>query len=194
MWARRMRETSTTMATTWMDFTPSFALSFPGKRTHLEFWLLRKSKYGTFHILPGHGHHSLLLFLFQDRLAFVSSVKQLEMVKKAPYCNYLRPPIDKFQTLDFAKFDTIQVGFLTNEFHLPMAHSECRLHLRQHNIARADQGEQPFEDVDGPWEALLFDAFLQHPGRHSISSQFIHRFGCADLSHSHQISPISRRP
>uniref|UniRef100_A0A914HBH3 Neuropathy target esterase sws n=1 Tax=Globodera rostochiensis TaxID=31243 RepID=A0A914HBH3_GLORO len=44
----------------------------------------------------------------QDRLAFVSSVRQLEMVKKAPYCNYLRPPIAAFLTMDFAKFETIK--------------------------------------------------------------------------------------
>ncbi|KAI1729156.1 patatin-like phospholipase domain-containing protein [Ditylenchus destructor] len=43
----------------------------------------------------------------QSRLAFVSCVQQLELVKKAPYCHYLRPPIDEFQTLDFVKFDTI---------------------------------------------------------------------------------------
>ncbi|KAI6202346.1 hypothetical protein M3Y96_00938500 [Aphelenchoides besseyi] len=48
----------------------------------------------------------------QSRLAYVSCVRQLEMVKKAPYCHYLRPPIDVFQTLDFAKFDTIcAVGY-----------------------------------------------------------------------------------
>ncbi|KAL3089517.1 hypothetical protein niasHS_006901 [Heterodera schachtii] len=44
----------------------------------------------------------------QDRLAFVSSVRQLEMVKKAPYCNYLRPPIASFLTMDFAKFESIR--------------------------------------------------------------------------------------
>ncbi|KAH7693267.1 Patatin/Phospholipase A2-related [Aphelenchoides avenae] len=43
----------------------------------------------------------------QSRLAFVSCVRQLEMVKKAPYCHYLRPPIEHFKTLDFAKFDFI---------------------------------------------------------------------------------------
>uniref|UniRef100_A0A915CQI2 Uncharacterized protein n=1 Tax=Ditylenchus dipsaci TaxID=166011 RepID=A0A915CQI2_9BILA len=43
----------------------------------------------------------------QSRLAFVSCVRQLELVKKAPYCHYLRPSIEQFQTLDFAKFDAI---------------------------------------------------------------------------------------
>ncbi|KAL7078132.1 hypothetical protein ACQ4LE_002201 [Meloidogyne hapla] len=44
----------------------------------------------------------------QDRLSFVSSVRQLESIKKAPYCTYLRPPIDRFKTLDFPKFNIIQ--------------------------------------------------------------------------------------
>ncbi|CAJ0941104.1 unnamed protein product, partial [Mesorhabditis belari] len=43
----------------------------------------------------------------QTRLAFVSCVRQLETVKKASYCCYLRPPIEPFKTLDFAKFDLI---------------------------------------------------------------------------------------
>uniref|UniRef100_A0A7E4V292 Neuropathy target esterase sws n=1 Tax=Panagrellus redivivus TaxID=6233 RepID=A0A7E4V292_PANRE len=48
----------------------------------------------------------------QSRLAFVSCVRQLELVKKAPYSYYMRPPIEAFKTLDFAKFDTIrEVGF-----------------------------------------------------------------------------------
>ncbi|KAE9551779.1 hypothetical protein FO519_005016 [Halicephalobus sp. NKZ332] len=43
-----------------------------------------------------------------SRLAFVSCVRQLELVKRAPYCHYLRPPIECFKTLDFAKYDTIR--------------------------------------------------------------------------------------
>jgi lysophospholipid hydrolase len=45
----------------------------------------------------------------QDRLAYVSCVRQLEQVKKAAYCRYIRPPIDDFKTLDFGKFDEIYV-------------------------------------------------------------------------------------
>uniref|UniRef100_A0A914XUJ3 Uncharacterized protein n=1 Tax=Panagrolaimus superbus TaxID=310955 RepID=A0A914XUJ3_9BILA len=44
----------------------------------------------------------------QSRLAYVSCVRQLELVKKAPYCHYLRPHIEEFKTLDFAKYDTIR--------------------------------------------------------------------------------------
>uniref|UniRef100_A0A914EL40 Uncharacterized protein n=1 Tax=Acrobeloides nanus TaxID=290746 RepID=A0A914EL40_9BILA len=43
----------------------------------------------------------------QDRLAYVSCVRQLEQVKKAPYSIYLRPPIENFKTMDFLKFDII---------------------------------------------------------------------------------------
>lgn len=45
----------------------------------------------------------------QSRLAYVSCVRQLELVKKSGYCEYIRPPIDRFKTLDFGKFDEIYV-------------------------------------------------------------------------------------
>jgi len=48
----------------------------------------------------------------------VSSVRQLELVKKAPYCTYLRPPIDRFKTLDFPKFNIIQVFFFLKFLYL----------------------------------------------------------------------------
>ncbi|XP_077574419.1 patatin-like phospholipase domain-containing protein 6 [Stigmatopora nigra] len=48
----------------------------------------------------------------QSRLAYVSCVRQLEVVKKSTYCEYIRPPIDRFKTMDFGKFDEIyDVGF-----------------------------------------------------------------------------------
>lgn len=48
----------------------------------------------------------------QSRLAYVSCVRQLEVVKKSAYCEYIRPPIDRFKTMDFGKFDEIyDVGF-----------------------------------------------------------------------------------
>ncbi|ODV67179.1 hypothetical protein HYPBUDRAFT_153073 [Hyphopichia burtonii NRRL Y-1933] len=43
----------------------------------------------------------------QLRLAYVASVNALEMAKKTPGVIYLRPPIDDYATLDFAKFDEI---------------------------------------------------------------------------------------
>lgn len=45
----------------------------------------------------------------QTRLAYVCCVRQLEMVKSSEYCEYLRPPIDSYGTLDFSKFDEISV-------------------------------------------------------------------------------------
>ncbi|KFO76747.1 Patatin-like phospholipase domain-containing protein 7, partial [Cuculus canorus] len=48
----------------------------------------------------------------QTRLAYVCCVRQLEMVKNSDYCEYIRPPIDHYRTLDFGKFDEIcEVGY-----------------------------------------------------------------------------------
>lgn len=48
----------------------------------------------------------------QARLAYVSSIDALERAKITPGCLYLRPPIDSYGTLEFAKFDEIyQVGY-----------------------------------------------------------------------------------
>lgn len=46
----------------------------------------------------------------QSRLAYVSCVRQLEVVKTSSYCEYIRPPIDRFKTMDFGKFDEIYVS------------------------------------------------------------------------------------
>ncbi|XP_076258844.1 patatin like phospholipase domain containing sws isoform X7 [Rhynchophorus ferrugineus] len=49
----------------------------------------------------------------QTRLAYVSCVRQLEEVKTSDYCEYIRPPIDKYKTLQFGSFDEIrEVGYL----------------------------------------------------------------------------------
>lgn len=48
----------------------------------------------------------------QSRLAFVSCVRQLERVKSSEYCTYIRPPIDKWKTLQFGSFDEIMdIGY-----------------------------------------------------------------------------------
>ncbi|XP_022900031.2 neuropathy target esterase sws isoform X1 [Onthophagus taurus] len=48
----------------------------------------------------------------QSRLAYVSCVRQLEEVKTSGYCEYIRPPIDKYRTLQFGSFDEIkEVGY-----------------------------------------------------------------------------------
>uniref|UniRef100_A0A8C3AGF5 lysophospholipase n=1 Tax=Cyclopterus lumpus TaxID=8103 RepID=A0A8C3AGF5_CYCLU len=48
----------------------------------------------------------------QTRLAYVCCVRQLESVKSSDYCEYIRPPIDRYRTLEFGKFDEIaEVGY-----------------------------------------------------------------------------------
>lgn len=48
----------------------------------------------------------------QTRLAYVSCAGKLETVKAADYCDYIRPPIDRYGTLQFGNFDEIKdVGY-----------------------------------------------------------------------------------
>ncbi|PYI00757.1 lysophospholipase NTE1 [Aspergillus sclerotiicarbonarius CBS 121057] len=48
----------------------------------------------------------------QARLAYVSSIENLERAKNTPGCLYMRPPIDRYGTLEFSKFDEIyQLGY-----------------------------------------------------------------------------------
>jgi lysophospholipid hydrolase len=62
----------------------------------------------------------------QLRLAYVSCVRQLEEVRNAEYCDYIRPPIDKYGTLQFDAFEEIrdvgyyhgQVGSLSNRLEM----------------------------------------------------------------------------
>lgn len=66
----------------------------------------------------------------QARLAYVSSIENLERAKSTAGCLYMRPPIDPYGTLDFGRFDEIyQVGYaygkefldrLRNEGSLPI--------------------------------------------------------------------------
>ncbi len=52
----------------------------------------------------------------QARLAYVSCVGKLEGVKNAGYCEYIRPPIDKYGTMQFGLFDEIKdVGYRHGE-------------------------------------------------------------------------------
>ena len=49
----------------------------------------------------------------QSRLAFVSCVRQWEEVKNSDFLEYIRPPIDKYQTLQFGSFDEIYVSYFS---------------------------------------------------------------------------------
>ena len=50
----------------------------------------------------------------QSRLAYVSCIRQLEIVKNSDYCEYIRPPIDKYGTLAFGSYDEIVVSSCFN--------------------------------------------------------------------------------
>uniref|UniRef100_A0A0K0F7K1 Neuropathy target esterase sws (inferred by orthology to a D. melanogaster protein) n=1 Tax=Strongyloides venezuelensis TaxID=75913 RepID=A0A0K0F7K1_STRVS len=73
------------------------------------FWVLFK-KFNPFCEPPA----VLNMEEIQSRLAYVSCTRQLEIVKKAPYCCYLRPPIEGIKTLDFHRFNEVQ--FLGYEY------------------------------------------------------------------------------
>ena len=48
----------------------------------------------------------------QARLAYVSSVDALEQAKKTPGCLYMRPPVERYGTLEFGRFEEIYgVGY-----------------------------------------------------------------------------------
>ncbi|CAH2273527.1 neuropathy target esterase isoform X4 [Pelobates cultripes] len=48
----------------------------------------------------------------QSRLSYVSCVRQLEQVKLSGYCEYLSPPVQRFNTTDFNRFQEIHdVGY-----------------------------------------------------------------------------------
>ncbi|PKY05740.1 putative patatin-like serine hydrolase [Aspergillus campestris IBT 28561] len=66
----------------------------------------------------------------QARLAYVSSIDNLERAKNMPGCLYMRPPIDPYGTLDFGKFDEIyQVGYEFGKQYLEKLRSEGSLPL-----------------------------------------------------------------
>ena len=49
----------------------------------------------------------------QSRLAYVSCVRQLDEVKRSDYCTYIRPPIDRYKTLQFGSYnDILEVGYI----------------------------------------------------------------------------------
>uniref|UniRef100_A0AAR2LNU7 lysophospholipase n=1 Tax=Pygocentrus nattereri TaxID=42514 RepID=A0AAR2LNU7_PYGNA len=86
----------------------------------------------------------------QSRLAYVSCVRQLEVVKKSAYCEYIRPPIDRFKTMDFGKFDEIYVS--TSVF------SPTVLHFK----ITSDYTDSKKTDVSAD-ETLLYELTLASP-------------------------------
>ncbi|XP_037936421.1 neuropathy target esterase sws isoform X1 [Teleopsis dalmanni] len=64
----------------------------------------------------------------QSRLAYVSCVRQLEEVKSSEYCEYIRPPIDKYKTLAFGSFDEIRdVGYVHGKNYFEIMEKAGRL-------------------------------------------------------------------
>ncbi|XP_033643648.1 neuropathy target esterase-like isoform X2 [Asterias rubens] len=48
----------------------------------------------------------------QSRLAYVSCMKQLQEVKASSYCQYIRPPINRYKTMHFHKYSELQdIGY-----------------------------------------------------------------------------------
>ncbi|PWY79201.1 lysophospholipase Nte1 [Aspergillus heteromorphus CBS 117.55] len=66
----------------------------------------------------------------QARLAYVSSIENLERAKNTVGCLYMRPPVDQYGTLEFSKFDEIyQVGYAYGKEFLEKLKSEGSLPL-----------------------------------------------------------------
>ena len=53
----------------------------------------------------------------QSRLAYISCEKNLEHIRRSGLCEYIRPPIDKFQTLQFNAFEEIFVSLFLSRNH-----------------------------------------------------------------------------
>ncbi|KAJ5241695.1 Lysophospholipase nte1 [Penicillium citrinum] len=68
----------------------------------------------------------------QARLAYVSSIENLERAKNTTGCMYMRPPIDPYGTLDFGKFDEIyQLGYVYGKEFLDRLRNEGSLPIHE---------------------------------------------------------------
>ena len=75
----------------------------------------------------------------QSRLAYVSCVTKLEAVKGADYCDYIRPPIDRYGTLQFGSFDEIRdVGYYHGQTYFS---GLVKAGLMKPFLVRQDSGE-----------------------------------------------------
>jgi hypothetical protein len=83
----------------------------------------------------------------QTRLAYVSCQRQLEIVKNSNYCEYLRPPIDRYRTLQFGLFDEIRV----RNFSLILSIENKFAFLRRWVIIM----EKPFFMVGRNWNHMM---------------------------------------
>ncbi|CAH1994196.1 unnamed protein product [Acanthoscelides obtectus] len=75
----------------------------------------------------------------QSRLAYVSCVRQLEEVKNSDYCEYIRPPIDQYKTLQFGAFDEIrEVGYRHAKAYFEGQTRAGILPLFRYNVTQGD--------------------------------------------------------
>ncbi|OUC44806.1 cyclic nucleotide-binding domain protein [Trichinella nativa] len=120
----------------------------------------------------------------QSRLAYVSCVRQLEEVKKAPYCHYVRPPIDKYQTSSSELCSPIQnVGYWHGKTLLEEWKSSGKLHElfdgRSANLSKFAQREK-FKRVSfmlyDHWSLyiLYFHSVSEEEGDDRIPLDLIH--------------------
>lgn len=73
----------------------------------------------------------------QGRLAYVSSVDALERAKTMDGCFYMRPPIDAYGTLDFAKFNELYaLGYQYGRDFIQTLRSEGKLPLLEEGEAK----------------------------------------------------------
>ncbi|KRX74341.1 Neuropathy target esterase sws, partial [Trichinella sp. T6] len=141
----------------------------------------------------------------QSRLAYVSCVRQLEEVKKAPYCHYVRPPIDKYQTSSSELCSPIQnVGYWHGKTLLEEWKSSGKLHElfdgRSANLSKFAQREkfkrgfaftsaQSFTDlaamvskIHRPFETSL-DEISEEEGDDRIPLDLIHTTSSSSYRH-----------
>ena len=86
--------------------------------------VLKLERVGSLKIWPELVRTSLLLQVrvpamdeIQSRLAYISCEKNLEHIRRSGLCEYIRPPIDKFQTLQFNAFEEIFVSLFLSRNH-----------------------------------------------------------------------------
>ncbi|TSV94880.1 Patatin-like phospholipase domain-containing protein 7 [Bagarius yarrelli] len=84
----------------------------------------------------------------QTRLAYVCCVRQLELVKDSDYCEYIRPAIDRYGTLDFNKFDEIAVVTCPNASFTDLAEIVSRIEPVKQAIVDEESEYQTDYDED----------------------------------------------
>lgn len=87
----------------------------------------------------------------QSRLAYVSCNRQMEQVKNSDYCEYIRPPVDKYRTMQFGNFEEISdVGYahaklLFSEWDKTGRVKNIFLEKKEHSKPKLDRTNVPAE-------------------------------------------------